>query len=267
MAGTANMGGGRLGYGNLENIGRTNTPASVGPVSLPADVDARMIAAGAGHTCVLDAEGDVWCWGDAVNGVLGTMSDVAIGDDEPASAATPVLLGDVAISISAGSQHTCALLEGGAVRCWGLADQGRLGLGMNLGAVGDDEPPSEYTVELGEPAVAVSAGRAHTCAILESGALRCWGHGGRGKLGLGDDATIGDNETPVDVDPVVVDTQAGVHVIAVDAGGDHTCAVLDSGGVRCWGRGDRGQLGYGSTDDVGVDEVPAAVDLVDFDGE
>lgn len=266
MAGTASMGGGRLGYGNLENIGRTNTPASVGPVALPTDVDARMVVAGAGHTCVLDAEGDVWCWGDGVNGVLGTMSPDAIGDDEPASAANPVLLGGVAVSISAGSQHTCALLEGGAVRCWGLADLGRLGLGLDLGAVGDDEAPSEFTVELGEPAVAVSAGRAHSCAILQSGALRCWGDGARGKLGLGDDATIGDDEAPVAVDPVVVDTGADVEVIAVDAGGDHTCVVLGHGGVRCWGRGDRGQLGYGNTDDVGVRQVPAAVDLVDFDG-
>lgn len=265
MAGNSGAGQGRLGYGILENIGEINTPASVGPVSLPADVDVRSVAAGAGHTCVLDAAGDVYCWGDGVNGVLGTMSAEPIGDDETAAAATPVLLGGVAIAISAGSQHTCALIEGGDVRCWGFGDLGRLGIG-NTDVIGDDEPPSDVTVELGAAAVAVAAGRAHSCALLVDGTLRCWGDGARGKLGQGDDATIGDNEQVNEFDPVVVDEDPEVNVIAVDVGGDHTCVVLDHGGVRCWGRGDRGQLGLGSTDDVGVDEVPADVALVDFDG-
>ena len=34
---------------------------------------------------------------------------------------------------------------------------------------------------------------------------------------------------------------------AVAAGGEFACAILDDGGVRCWGANDRGQLGDGST--------------------
>ena len=107
-----------------------------------------------------------------------------------------------ALAISAGGNDTCALLDGGAVRCWGDGDGGQLGYG-NRNSIGDDETPGGFgPVDLIRPAVAISVGAGHTCAVLDNGRVRCWGHGLEGQLGYGNTDTIGDNETPASVGPV-----------------------------------------------------------------
>jgi len=92
----------------------------------------------------------------------------------------------------------------GGVRCWGSGAEGRLGYG-NTNNIGDNETPaSAGDVDVGGPAVAVTAGRHHTCAILAGGALRCWGSGSFGKLGHANLTTIGDDEAPAAADAVSV---------------------------------------------------------------
>ena len=86
----------------------------------------------------------------------------------------------------------CALLESGAVRCWGGGQQGGLGYG-DTADVGDElgeMPPPDLA--LGGAASAIAAGGFHACALMSDGAIRCWGFGGYGQLGYGDTATIGD---------------------------------------------------------------------------
>jgi alpha-tubulin suppressor-like RCC1 family protein len=246
--------GGRLGYANVMDVGATNTPGFVGPVMLPDGFTARRLAAGAGHTCALSAEGDVVCWGDGTEGILGAGNTASIGDDEPASSGTLVELGGEAVAIAAGSQHTCALMSDDTLHCWGLGDHGRLGYG-NTDSIGDDELP-DTAVPLPGLVESVSAGRAHTCVVLVGGTALCWGEGAQGKLGRGNTDALGDVTTLENETPIVIDDDPSAVVIAIDAGGDHTCAVLDGGRVRCWGEAGAGQLGYGNNTKIGDDEVP-----------
>src|SRR5262249_22043433 len=98
----------------------------------------------------------------------------------------------------------------------------------------------------------IAAGGDDTCAILQSGALRCWGRNDFGQLGHGNTANIGDNETVFSAGNV--DLGAGVTVKDLALGGFHTCALLTTGAVRCWGRNNFGQLGYGNVNNLGDNE-------------
>ena len=109
--------------------------------------------------------------------------------------------------------------------------------------VGDDETPASVgDVPVGGSVVQVSGGQSHTCAVLDTGNVRCWGEGLFGRLGYGNENRIGDNETPASVGDVPV----GGSVVQVSAGSVHTCALLETGNVRCWGAAGSGELGYGN---------------------
>jgi alpha-tubulin suppressor-like RCC1 family protein len=221
---------------------------------------------GDNHTCAVLGTGVVRCWGYGGLGQLGYGNTNDVGDGETPGSVAPVDLGAGrrAVALSAGGNHTCALLDTGAVRCWGRAVEGQLGYG-NTDTIGDNETPGGFLpVELGagRRAVAISAGGAHTCALLDTGDVRCWGFGNAGRLGYGNTNDIGDNETPGGFGPV--DLGTGRKAVAISAGNAHTCAILDTGAVRCWGYGGGGQLGYGNTNDIGDNEVPGSVDPVDL---
>lgn len=145
--------------------------------------------------------------------------------------------------ISVGYYHACARLPLGEVKCWGTGSDGQLGtggvypVGMNHAVV------APTAVDLGEPAIAVSAGGFHSCAVLVSGAVRCWGLGTSGQLGAGNTEKLTD--APAEA-PSTVDLQGDV-AIAITAGADHTCVVTSLGKVRCWGNGGQGRLGSGAT--------------------
>jgi hypothetical protein len=169
------------------------------------------ISAGGAHSCALLADGGVRCWGEASRGQLGYANVNNIGDDEtPAAAGAVDLGGRAAVAISAGSLHTCAILDDGSVRCWGLGANGRLGYAAT-NVIGDDETPAAAgPVNLGgHAATAISAGNLHTCARLDDGHVRCWGFGATGRLGYCATATIGDDETPATAGPVALEPGDG----------------------------------------------------------
>jgi alpha-tubulin suppressor-like RCC1 family protein len=133
-----------------------------------------------------------------------------------------------AVAVDAGYSHTCALMDNGTVKCWGSNDHGQLGNGSRIN--------SSIPVDVAgmTDAIAVVAGWKHTCALTAGGAVKCWGYNLNGELGNGATA---DSVTPVGVYGLA----SGVTMI--DAGDDHTCAVMVQGGVRCWGYNASGQLG------------------------
>lgn len=135
-------------------------------------------------------------------------------------------------SISAGEAHTCAVVDGGAF-CWGLNNAGQLGNGSTT----NTNIPSQVS-GLTSGVASISAGHEHTCVMTDLGGVKCWGSNNHGQLG---DGTLSDSTTPVDV----VGLASGV--AAVSGGTFHTCAVMASGGVKCWGENGYGELGDGST--------------------
>ncbi|HWB69799.1 MAG TPA: hypothetical protein VG518_07460, partial [Solirubrobacterales bacterium] len=254
---------GQLGYANTENVGDNETPGSVGPVNLGAGRRATAISAGGMHTCALLDNGNVKCWGRGLLGQLGYGNTENIGDNEtPAAAGAVNLGGRSAVAISAGAGHTCAILDDGTVRCWGYNENGQLGY-ASTNIIGDNETPAAAgAVNLGgRSAVAISAGGMHTCALLDNGTVRCWGFNAWGQLGYGNTTQIGDNETPAAAGPVEL---GGRSAVAISAGVYHTCALLDDGTVRCWGRGESGVLGYGNTSNIGDNETPGSVGTVNL---
>jgi alpha-tubulin suppressor-like RCC1 family protein len=250
-------GGRQLGYGDSrENIGDNETPGSVGPADLGAGRTAVAIGLGWGHTCAILDNGSLRCWGTSFAGLGLGSTDATMGDVDLGA-------GRTAAAVSAGAEHTCAVLDNASVRCWGYHERGRLGLAMGPDAIGDDEAPSSVApLDLGpgRTGAAISAGLDHACAVLDDGSVRCWGFGQRGRLGYGNTEDVGDDELPGSVGPV--DLGAGRTAVAISAGGEHTCALLDDASVRCWGGGG-GQLGN-SAGDVGDDETPGSVDPIDF---
>lgn len=221
-----------------------------GPIDLGADTTALQISTGQHHTCALLANGGVRCWGDTIGsdrGQLGAQSIQSAGNDVFIGT---VELGGRAVFLSAGTDYNCAVLDTGAVRCWGLNTVGQLGYGhtRNIGDGADDFPLVDVNLG-GRRAIQVDAGNNHTCAVLDGGALSCWGRGFGGALGYG-------NETDL-LDPSATDVNVGAGVRQVSTGSAHTCALLSTGFLNCWGFNSAGELGYGHTQSIGDDETPA----------
>jgi len=217
-------------------------PFDAAPIDARPSRSVQAIAMGHDHTCALLEDGAVRCWGEAqVYGRLGYGSTHDVGDNETPSSAGDVDIGGVVTQLAAGRDHTCALLEGGAVRCWGRGGTGQLGY-ADTDNIGDDETPaSAGDVAVGGTVTEIAAGGFHTCALLEDGAVRCWGQNTNGATGHPDWETIGDDETPASAG----DIDLGEKAIQITAGGWHSCALLESRSVRCWGANWNGQLGYG----------------------
>ena len=219
---------GRNEYGQL---GRGDLVNETVPLFLPKPsvlAHAAQVAAGWFHTCALLASGEVVCWGWNNFGQLGTGFAVNASNGFP----TRVSLTNV-VAIDAGYYHTCALLSGGTVHCWGSNDYGQVGDGSTFGIL---KTTPGRAVSLLENVIQIACGGYHTCALLAGGDVRCWGSGALGQLGIG---RRGDTAEPSNV----VLTGAA----QITAGGLHTCATLLAGGAACWGYNGFGQLGVGDT--------------------
>jgi alpha-tubulin suppressor-like RCC1 family protein len=299
--------GGQLGLGNTSDL-RVQKPYQNGLVQL--DAPAAFIVAGGEHTCALMQDSTVRCWGKNGYGQLGLGHTQSIGDDEiPSVSVATVQLGVAATTIAAGGNVTCALLDGGSVRCWGRNNYGQLGLGHTRD-IGSSEIPSATvaTVALDDTVRDVGTGGDHTCVVLDNNNTRCWGRNDFGQLGTGNTDQIGDNELPTAVpavdwtgwpnfgailpsatrtyawfsdgsgfrgwgnnedgglgvrytggDPTLSPTEYGnfgldARTLGLAVGGNHGCIYLQDNELRCWGINNKGQLGLANTDTLGDNE-------------
>jgi alpha-tubulin suppressor-like RCC1 family protein/pimeloyl-ACP methyl ester carboxylesterase len=211
---------GQLGDGTTTNKA---TPTLVSGVS-----GVQSVSAGFGHTCALVTGGQLYCWGENWYGQLGDGTS-GIGNYK----ATPTLVSGVSgvQSVSAGDEHTCALVTGGQLYCWGDNGFGQLGDGTTT-------YKATPTLVSGVSGVqSVSAGFGHTCALVTGGQLYCWGWNNHGQLG--------DGSTTHRSTPTLVSGVSGVQ--SVSAGDEHTCALVTGGQLYCWGENFYGQLGDGTT--------------------
>ncbi len=192
-----------------------STPTKV--IGLNGDVS--FVSAGGSHTCVLMVTGGVKCWGSG--GQLGISSTI------PHFSPVDVWgLSSGVKAIAAGASHTCALMETGGVKCWGINYHGQLG----NNSLEDSYIPVDV-VNLGGEVVEIAAGLWHTCALLKTGEVQCWGY-----LDSCFDSSC--------VSPAYVDGFDG-NVTAIAIGTRHICGILESGEIQCWGDDTYGQLGDG----------------------
>ena len=250
---------GRTGYpGEAQNHAIRDEPVDIGePMS--------QVSAANVHTCAVAINGDIYCWGDGKFGKLGNASEADIGASSTPAQAGPIDLGGRAISVATGSGHTCALLDTNKIRCWGRNHVGQLGYGTLMNISSDRPPAANDDVDVGADVLKITLGAEHTCALLASRNVRCWGSGLDGRLGYASTAHVGDQITPAQW---ARNVNIGGPVADVVAGKSHTCALLESGDVVCWGANDRGQLGLGLpvTESIGDDEEPVAAGLVNLNG-
>ncbi|MEO7570980.1 MAG: hypothetical protein ABIX10_00950 [Acidimicrobiales bacterium] len=160
-----------------------------------------------------------------------------LGNDSARSAQSDAVTPAVpatATAVSAGISHSCGLLTGGTLRCWGANSNGELGNGTTTFS-----EPTPVTVNGISTASAISGGFHHSCALLTGGTLRCWGRNVDGELGNG---TNTDSSTPVTVTGISTAT-------AISSDSEHACALLSGGTLKCWGNNFSGQLGNGTTTD------------------
>ena len=139
-------------------------------------------------------------------------------------------------SVAVGSAHSCALTVHYGVQCWGQNDRGQIGDGTTT-----DRVTPTRAQGLGAGVSAVAVGEKTTCALLQTGLVRCWGANDHGQIG---DGTTVDRSTPTLVQGL------GGAAKAIAAAGTHTCALLTTGTVQCWGANGRGELGDGTTIDA-----------------
>jgi len=201
------------------------------PVYVPTDpleMIFKAVSAGGYHTCGLLTNSEIWCWGRNANGELG------VGNTTQSFVPLRVENLSNTIAVSAGGLHTCALNSGGEVRCWGSNTQGQLGASALLESLTPIAVPGISGIAM------LSTGTGHTCALDNNGSLWCWGFNDHGQVGNGSNQSVISTPTLV----------AGIsNVIAIASGGSHTCALLSTGFVKCWGSNDWGQLGDGTTDE------------------
>lgn len=225
--------------GQLGNGSRTNSPFPVTVTGLSRAAVA--LATGFYHTCAALQDGDVECWGDNVRGQLGDGTR----DDQPTPVAVQELNDDIA-RLAAGRYHTCALAIDGDVHCWGSSNRGQLG----TGSLESSRTPSRVT-GLETDAIAIAAGEEHSCAILTSGDLRCWGSNRDRQLGNGQPGLY---SIPQLLIPNRLNgaTTPYATVRQMTLGRYHSCIVTPLRALHCWGRNSDGQLGDGT-------EIPRSV--------
>ena len=238
-------------WGNNDDgqLGSNTTTSRSTPVAVSGLGSVVAIAAGGFHTCAITSSGGVKCWGQNFRGQL--------GDNSTVDSRTPVAVSGLANgvkAISAGLAHTCALTTVGGALCWGSNASGQMG---DNSATPTPRPSPVAVNGMSSGVTAIAAGRNHTCAIASTLAF-CWGANARGQLG---DGTTTQRLTPAAVNGL----GSGVTAISVATHltSFHTCALMNSGALQCWGDNFLGQLGNGSGT---ISPVVLPVGVVGFGG-
>lgn len=245
-------------YGGAKCWGANNNGqlgnGTIMPSGVPFDVAGLTIgvgeiSSGFDFACAVTIDGGAKCWGSNARDTLGSGSRSHDNSLVPVNVKG---LSSGVLAISSGFFHACALLQTGAVKCWGDNSRGQLGYKAYRSSTPGD------VIGLSSGVVAVEAGLPsnsleHNCALMKTGGVKCWGDNRDGQLG---------NERPDYPTYQLVNVKglsSGVSAISVGEG--FSCALMESGGVKCWGNNEAGQLGDGTNINRS-----APVDVMDLNG-
>jgi alpha-tubulin suppressor-like RCC1 family protein len=190
------------------------------------------IATGEAHTCGITGRIEVYCWGSAFDGELGSVTTLSQCEQTalPCST-TPVLATHMQFSsIVAGAQSTCGLEASSSAYCWGANFYGQLGNGSTVAN------SSPQLVAGGLRFTQLVAGRFHTCGITTDQDAYCWGWDWTGQLGAGD--VSAERCTYFSLDPCSTTPRlvTGAHKwVLLSADDRATCGVDTTGVTYCWG--------------------------------
>jgi alpha-tubulin suppressor-like RCC1 family protein/tetratricopeptide (TPR) repeat protein len=198
---------------NQTALGDGSVRLSDSPVAIYGDLRFKSIASGPNHTCGLDREGALYCWGENSNGKLGLPS--AMSSDLPARVPSKLRFK----SVSCGSDSTCALTEDGKAHCWGGNEYGQLGNGTTVASTAPVEVIASSKFQT------ISVGEQYACAVAVDGVGFCWGANGYGQLG---NNTLEDASVPVAV-------AGSLRFSSVTAGYYRTIGNTTSGAAYSWG--------------------------------
>lgn len=210
------------------------------------------------HTCgIRKSNLKLYCWGQ------GNSSQLASGEASDLFEPTLLINGDVHsnsewLSVGAGINHSCAIKAvDETIRCWGLGQWGRLGIGSEE----TKKAPAQLSSNFGWNVTrwsSLSVGNTFNCALLKSdNTARCWGHNGSSQLGTGN--------TTNSLEPSTLNSTGGWNTTVwkmISAGSAHVCGIRASDDrMFCWGNGANGKLG-----DEGSANQPTPVPLTSTAG-
>jgi alpha-tubulin suppressor-like RCC1 family protein/pimeloyl-ACP methyl ester carboxylesterase len=225
-------------FGQLGN--GTTTPSQT-PVVVSGITNAVELKAGSFHVCARLADNTVKCWGLGLNGQLGNNAKLNSSVPVTASGITN------AISLGVGGKHSCVVLSGGTAKCWGRGNSNEIG----DGGLTDRAVPTTVSSLTG--ATAIIAGGfvdtggtdyGHSCALISGGTAKCWGNNGYGQCGTNQNSIFAGLPLPANTATAVYQLTGATQLTS---NGAHTCALLSTGAMKCWGANTNGQLGNGAT--------------------
>ncbi|HEY2641316.1 MAG TPA: hypothetical protein VGI66_15710 [Streptosporangiaceae bacterium] len=185
--------------------------------------------------CAVTSLGQLVCWGDNSKGEIGD------GSTKVAHQAALVSTISGVASVNVTLYHSCAVQANGLAFCWGSNGEGQLGDGTT------NQSDTPVAVKgLGAAVSQIATGPNHTCALLKTGKVMCWGKNNHGQLG---DGSTSDSKLPVAVKGLV-------KVVQISVGDNFSCALDAAGTALCWGHNSSGELGDGKFTDS---HVPALV--------
>jgi alpha-tubulin suppressor-like RCC1 family protein len=215
------------------HLGNYFTPTSRTPVlvEFPNDMRVTEVQSGATLGCATSVAGDLWCWGDIAT--LGTA------ETEPTRTPIKVSMPDAGTisSFNVGIHNTCVVTSHANAYCWGENASGEMGLGYF-----SRDPfrlPTRVTLPGGAVIASFALGLHRTCALDTNGGGWCWGDNYGGSFG---NNSYDDSPTPQKIQVPNNESLA-----TLSTGWYHTCALTTTGIPWCWGSGDLGRLGTGTT--------------------
>ena len=186
------------------------------------------ISNGNHHNCAILDDASLNCWGRNNHGQLGDSSNINRNSPVVVDLGT----NRTAISVSAGNDFTCAILDNGEIKCWGFNGFGNLGDGTTTSR----NTPVLAIHSTGLRASSLATPGYSVCAIFDNGSISCWGKS----------YTVSNQDGPVTGTSSEIQLPSGRTASDIDGTYWHTCALLDNGSVSCWGVNTHGQWGDGT---------------------